>query len=202
MQWNLISRRDFIKLSGAGAALTLLAVTAPMAAVAAPGAAPAGQLKEVPRSRTLIMAGLGGEHPGGFTDVDNYNIWVPGFSRSGYSNVAAQPLFYYNMMKDEFIYWNGESYQYNSDFTEVSVKIRSGVAWSDGTPFTSNDIAFTINTHLATPELTLAGDLKKRVQSVTVIDEQNFKVALNTTDPQFVFDIFTFRADVGLHIMP
>jgi len=53
-----------------------------------------------------------------------------------------------------------------------------------------------------TPELTLAGDLKKRVKSVTVVDEQNFKVALNTTDPQFVFDIFTFRADVGLHIMP
>jgi peptide/nickel transport system substrate-binding protein len=202
MEWKLSSRRDFLKISGAGAALTLLAVATPTAAAAAPGAAQAGQIRDVPRNRTLIMAGLGGEHPGGFTDVDNYNIWVPGFSRSGYSNVAAQPLFYYNMMRDEFIYWNGESYQYNSDFTEVSVKIRNGVAWSDGTPFTSNDIAFTINTHMVTPELTLAGDLKKRVQSVTVIDEQNFKVTLNATDPQFVFDIFTFRADVGLHIMP
>src|SRR6266446_79723 len=111
MQWKLTSRRDFLKLSGAGAALTLLAAAGPTVAAAAP----AGQLRDVPRSRTLIMAGLGGEHPGGFTDVDNYNIWVPGFSRSGYSNVAAQPLFYYNMMKDEFIYWNGESYQYNSD---------------------------------------------------------------------------------------
>jgi len=36
-----------------------------------------------------------------------------------------------------------------------------------------------------TPELTLAGDLKKRVHSVTGIDEQNFKVTLNATDPQF-----------------
>jgi hypothetical protein len=85
------------------------------------------------------------------------------------------------------------------DFLKIS---GAGVAWSDGTPFTSNDIAFTINTHLVTPELTLAGDLKKRFKSVTVVDEQNFKVALNATDPQFVFDIFTFRADVGLHIMP
>ena len=245
---NLNSRRDFLKLSSAGVAVSLLAAcqpaaptpsapaaaptTAPAAApaaapttapaapaaakpttapaapaAAAPTSAPAaatkpGALKDVPRNRTLIMAGLGGEHPGGFTDVDNYNIWVPGFSRSGYSNVAAQPLFYYNMMKDEFIPWNGESYEYSADFTEVSVKIRAGVTWSDGTPFTAKDIAFTINTHLATPELTLAGDLKKRVKSVTVVDERNLKVTLNGTDPQFVFDIFTFRADVGLHIMP
>src|SRR5438270_13319252 len=101
MQWKLTSRRDFLRLSGAGAALTLLAVAAPTAA-AAPSAAQSGQLKDVPRSRTLIMAGLGGQHPGGITDVDNYNIWVPGLSRSGYSNVAGQPLFYYNMTKDEF----------------------------------------------------------------------------------------------------
>jgi peptide/nickel transport system substrate-binding protein len=202
MQRKLSSRREFLKVSGAGAAITLLALAAPTTVAAAVPAAQGGQLREVPRNRTLIMAGLGGEHPGGFTDVDNYNIWVPGFSRSGYSNVAAQPLFYYNMMKDEFIYWNGESYQYNSDFTEVSVKIRDGVAWSDGTPFTANDIAFTINTHLATPELSLAGDLVKRVKSVTVVDEKNLTVALNASDPQFVFDIFTFRADVGLFIMP
>src|SRR5437870_1057150 len=94
------SSRTALAMRACVAALTLLAVAAPAAAVAAPGAAQAGQIKDVPRSRTLIMAGLGGEHPGGFTDVDNYNIWVPGFSRSGYSNVAAQPLFYYNMMKD------------------------------------------------------------------------------------------------------
>src|SRR5258708_5352529 len=176
MEWKLTSRRDFLKLSGAGAALTLLAVATPKAAGGAPGAAQAGQSRDVPRNRTLIMAGLGGEHPGGFTDVDNYNIWVPGFSRSGYSNVAAQPLFYYNMMKDEFIYWNGESYQYNSDFTEVSVKIHNGVAWSDSTPFTSNDVASTINTHMVTPELTLAGDLNTRDKSVTVVDDHNFTV--------------------------
>ena len=167
-----------------------------------PAAAKPGALKEVPRNRTLIMAGLGGEHPGGFTDVDNYNIWVPGFSRSGYSNVAAQPLFYYNMMKDEFIPWNGESYEYNKDFTEVAVRIRKGVAWSDGTPFTSKDVAFTINMVKSTPEMTLSGDLKKRVKDVQVVDDQNFKVTLNARDPQFVFDTFTFRADVGLHIMP
>jgi peptide/nickel transport system substrate-binding protein len=140
--------------TAAAPAATAKPAAAP-AATAAPAAA-TGQLKQVPRNRTLIMAGLGGEHPGGFTDVDNYNIWVPNFSRSGYSNVASQPLFYYNMMKDEFIPWNAVSAEYNSDFTEVTVKLRNGVTWSDGEPFDANDIAFTINTHLATPELSLA----------------------------------------------
>jgi ABC-type transport system substrate-binding protein len=130
---------------------TAVATAAPKpAATTAPGATPAAAqpsgLKAVPRNRTMIMAGLGGEHPGGFTDVDNYNIWLPGFSRSGYSNIAAQPLFYYNMMNDQFIPWNGESYAYNSGYTEVTVKVRQGVTWSDGKPFTAKDIAFTINT--------------------------------------------------------
>jgi hypothetical protein len=32
-------------------------------------------LKDVPRNRTLIMAGLGGEHPGGFTDIELFNSY-------------------------------------------------------------------------------------------------------------------------------
>ena len=29
--------------------------------------------QDIPRNRTLIMAGLGGEHPGAFTDIENFN---------------------------------------------------------------------------------------------------------------------------------
>src|SRR5258707_14939230 len=86
MEWKHSSRREFLKLSGAGAPLTLLAIAGPTAAAAAPGAGQAGQLKDVPRRRTLIMGGLRGGHTGGFTDVAKYNIWGPGFSQSGYSN--------------------------------------------------------------------------------------------------------------------
>ncbi|MCL5942766.1 MAG: ABC transporter substrate-binding protein, partial [Actinobacteria bacterium] len=171
------------------------------AAKPAAAAKPSG-LKQVPRNRTLIMAGLGGEHPGGFTDVDNFNILMPGTSRSGYYNAASQPLFYYNMIGDTWIPWNGESYQYNADFTEVAVKIRPGVTWSDGKPFTARDVAFTLDMVANTPEMGASADVKRRTKSVQVIDDLNFKVTFNQRDPHYVFDIFTYRADIGLPIMP
>ena len=35
--------------------------------------------------------------------------------------------------------------EYNDDFTELTIKIREGVYWSDGEPLTAEDVAFTIN---------------------------------------------------------
>ena len=39
---------------------------------------------------------------------------------------------------------------YNDDFTEMTVKLRPGIYWSDGVEFTADDVVFTINTHLDT----------------------------------------------------
>src|SRR5687768_9340525 len=62
-------------------------------------AAAGSEFKEVPRNRTLIMAGLGGEHPGAFLDVENFNLYAPGgISRSGLVNSATEGLFYANML--------------------------------------------------------------------------------------------------------
>ncbi|MCB0080574.1 MAG: hypothetical protein KDE47_06575, partial [Caldilineaceae bacterium] len=70
---------------------------------AEPAAAADAGLPEVPRNRTLIMAGLGGEHPGAFTDVELFNSYAPGLSRSGFTQACTEGLFYYNMIGDEFI---------------------------------------------------------------------------------------------------
>ena len=99
---------------------------------AAPAADTSGQpegLPDVPRNRTLIMAGLGGEHPGGFTDIELFNAYAPGLSRSGYTQACTEALFYYNMIGDEFIPWMAEGYTYNDDFTEVTELISGGPAW-------------------------------------------------------------------------
>ena len=56
----------------AGAPAAAPAAGKPADAPAA-SAAPPGGVAQIPRNRTLIMAGLGGEHPGGFTDIDNFN---------------------------------------------------------------------------------------------------------------------------------
>jgi peptide/nickel transport system substrate-binding protein len=148
------------------------------------------------------MAGLGGEHPGGFTDIDNFNQYLPGLSRSGFTQAGTEGLFYYNSYKDEFIPWLAESYQPGADFTEFTVKIRKGVEWSDGKPFTARDVAFTFEMLASDPGLLNGADAKRMVKAVEAVDDQTVKFILNFRHPRFVFDMLTFRADIALPIAP
>jgi peptide/nickel transport system substrate-binding protein len=168
-------------------------------------AAPAGEqpsgLKDIPRNRTLIMAGLGGEHPGAFTDVDVFNPFSLTISRSGYTQACTESLFYYNMIGDEFIPWMGEGYEFNEDFTEVVVTVREGVEWSDGTPFTAKDIVFSLNLYLGNPDLRYAGEIIDTVKSAEVVDDLHAKITLLRPNPRFVFDKLTFHADLGVPLV-
>ncbi len=117
-----VSRRQFLITSAVGFGGSLLAISA--AAAPALAATPvasvrAQQIPDVPRNRTLIMAGLGGEHFGGFTDLGNYNSFAPTISRSGWTQAATEGLFYYNMLGDDFIPWLATDYQYNADYTQL-----------------------------------------------------------------------------------
>ncbi|MEZ4731014.1 MAG: ABC transporter substrate-binding protein [Caldilineaceae bacterium] len=172
------------------------------AAPAADTGAAASGIPDVPRNRTLIAAGLGGEHPGGFTDVELFNSYVPGTSRSGYYQACVEGLFYYNMIGDEFIPWLAEGYEYNEDFTEVVVTLREGAAWSDGTPFSANDVVFTLEMMLATPTLLRAAEIVDTVQSAEAVDERTVKITLTGANPRFIFDKLTFHADLGIPMAP
>jgi peptide/nickel transport system substrate-binding protein len=41
--------------------------------------------------------------------------------------------------------WLATASNWNSGFTQLTMTIRSGVTWSDGTPFTANDVLYTFN---------------------------------------------------------
>jgi len=169
---------------------------------AAPKGAVAG-LKQVPRNRTLIMAGLGGEHPGGYTDVENFNIWMSGFSRSGYPQSGMEGLFYANMLNMTQLHpWIGESYKYNDDYTVLEIKIRKGVEWSDGVPFTAKDCAFTMNTLMANPTMANSGDYNVYVKTAEAPDDFTFKITFKNPSPRFFIDYMVCWADFGQLWMP
>jgi peptide/nickel transport system substrate-binding protein len=54
--------------------------------------------------------------------------------------------------------WLATASTWNAAGTEVTFTARSGVKWSDGTPFTAADIAFTFNYVKANPAINLGGD--------------------------------------------
>lgn len=63
-----------------------------------------------------------------------------------------EPLFYFNAISDsEPTALLGESYEWNEDGTSLTIKVREGVKWNDGTPFTAEDVAFTYTYDIAKP---------------------------------------------------
>jgi peptide/nickel transport system substrate-binding protein len=182
-------------------------------ATVATGAAPS--VAQVPRNKTFISVGVGGEAPQQFSDVAMQNPFLPGISRSGYQ-IVMEPLLYYNAYNTDQVCgpegmqcakgeipWLATGYKFNQDFTQVQITIRDGVEWSDGQPFTASDVAFTVNMLKDNaPTLGWSVDMKQWVKEAVALDPKTVQITLNNPNPRFMFSYFTFHQDVGVQIVP
>ncbi|HTN59098.1 MAG TPA: ABC transporter substrate-binding protein, partial [Protaetiibacter sp.] len=89
--------------------------------------------------------------PDGAITTESHNPFLGDSSASkyGYAKVIFEPLALVNPTGDlGTTPWLAESVEWNDDYTELTVVPRSGVKWSDGTPFTGEDIVFTFDMYL------------------------------------------------------
>ena len=104
---------------------------------------------DVPRNQTLIV-----ENPEGtIKNAGWFNYWATnaGGRSTGLQQLAMDTFWYIDPDHGLDGVWDNslasEPPIYNADFTEMTVKLRSGLYWSDGVEFTADDVLFTINTH-------------------------------------------------------
>jgi peptide/nickel transport system substrate-binding protein len=69
----------------------------------------------------------------------------------------------------------------NADFTRFRIGLRQGMAWSDGVPFTADDVVFTANMILGNPKIPYNAYLTTVLKSVTKVDD--FTVDMETVKP-------------------
>jgi len=157
----------------------------------APGVASAAQKA---RAETLNIA-----ISDRIADPTNLNIYAPGVSRSGTGihQVIYEYFFYQNLQTGEYIPWLAESYEYSDDFTSITVKLRDGVTWNDGQPFTTDDVVFTYDLLKNNPGMTWAAEANKAVASVEAIDKLTVKFNLVNPNPRFHLNREAFPA-VGI----
>lgn len=65
-----------------------------------------------------------------------------------------EPLLIHNVINGETIPWLATAWEFSADSLALTFTIREGVTWSDGTPMTAADVAFTFQKLKDTPELT------------------------------------------------
>ncbi len=159
------------------------------------------ELPEVPRERTLIIMNGG---PNQYTLFDNQNPYVPGSDAGfhmGTLPAVYEPLIMFNVLTGEHENWLAESWEYNDDFTEITLNLRPGVKWNDGTPFTAEDVAWTFNMLKENAEqMVHLADLPEFLDMAEVIDEATVRLVL--TKPNPAFWATTLTTNHGIHVLP
>ena len=139
------------------------------------------------------------------TTPENYNPFLPStLLHAGLQQVGLESLFYYNYETGEMVPWQAESYEFNPTFDEITIKLRQGVAWSDGVPFTSEDVVYTLTT-LKDNAPSLGGwsvNAKTWIASVEAVDPQTVKIKLTSANPRFMLDTFGVRIYGTTMIVP
>jgi len=207
-------RRKFLKLFGAGAAGLVVASCAPAAATPQvvekpvevtrvvevqgtpkvevvtatplPTKAPeqvADVLGTFPRRETLIARILTGR----VGSPDNFNQWVGWkWQDRGMQNLADEPLWSVDFATGKIIpgVADGDP-KYNADFTGLTVTLRKGVAWSDGEPFTSADVVYTIESLIKYEGFNAHSFFVDNVDTVTATDDYTVEFKLKQANSRF-----------------
>lgn len=159
---------------------------------------------QIPRNRQLILlwGGSGGVGAAGrYTDHDIWNIYNPGTSHQNGPGLFYEPLAFYSAFNDTEYPWLAESWEYNSDFTQLTINTRDGITWSDGTPFGAHDVAYTLQYLLDNSGLRRSAQVQRDVQSIEQVDDNTVVVNFQGPRPKF-FYFMTYKFDIGLYIVP
>jgi peptide/nickel transport system substrate-binding protein len=91
------------------------------------------------------------------TESNNPFVGDSAASKYGYAKVVFETLALVNQTGDRGTTpWLAESLEWNDDYTQLTVVPRKDVTWSDGEPFTADDIVFSFET-ASIPALDTAG---------------------------------------------
>lgn len=109
--------------------------------------APAAEETEAPAEEAAVSDKVLLVTPGGqslTTFTVNFN---PFTSNPLYPTLAGiyEPLMINNRISGEIVPWLATGYEWSDDNLTLTFTLREGVTWSDGEPFTANDVVFTYN---------------------------------------------------------
>lgn len=202
-----LSRRQALKLGLLGSAgAGLLAAGRGLPASGLSGARPPADTEldaatlsvaQTPRDETVIV------EQGAYTIFDSYNLFIPNGSggADGFAQICMEYLWYLNFATAKITSWLATGYQYNRDYTRFTMSLNPQAEWSDGHPFTSGDVKFTIEMLQKNPTLLNSGVIDAEAERISTPDDHTLVIDLNTRDTRYHYD-FICAITSGFYVMP
>lgn len=199
-----VSRRTVIAGAGAGVAAATLANATGLASGGHPGNAPAAMRAQgtanlpTPREQTVVI------EQGTNNVWDSFNPFIPNGEAYNYglAQFCREYMFYTNFLTGEITPWLATGYTYNADFTECTLSLNPAVTWSDGEPFTADDVVFSQQLLLDNPQLNRASDAIRDVASLAAPDPQTVVFTLTEANPRFHYRFLAGIISDEMRVVP
>ena len=186
-----LSRRKFVKIGAVAVGASVLPSVTTTSA----------QPRAVPRNRTLTLV-WSGSREGRWIDYELWNPYAIGSNHQNGPGIFYEPLAYYSAFADKEYLWLAESYKYSPDFKELTIKTRSGIKWSDGTPFGADDVTYTLNALKELgPKVRWGVDVQQFMQEARTSAPNTVVIKFKVPAPRF-FYFMTYKYDIGVYIVP
>ena len=89
-----------------------------------------------------------------------------------------------------------DNWTVSADATQVTLRLRKGVRWHDGSEATAEDLAFTLTRFGADDGTASARPTARKVAKVDVVDRYSLRVTLKEPDAVFVYGLSPFEGDL------
>jgi peptide/nickel transport system substrate-binding protein len=158
--------------------------------------------QDVAREDTVIID-IDNQDP--IQNPTNFNWMIPGTARNqGAHQLMWEPLFILNYETGEIQPWLGLSFTPNETQDVWTLVLREGITWSDGVPYTADDVVFTFQLLLddETKTLNEAANTQQWVSSVEKVDDLTVQFNLLQPNPRFQLDYFSVRIWGNNNILP
>jgi len=119
--------------------------------------------------------------------TQNFNPYSPSVI-AGTPGLIYETLLYVNRLDGSVKPWLASSYDLASDAQSITFHLRQGVTWSDGQPFTSDDVVFTLNLITKNSSIDLTG-ISAVLKSVSAPDTSTVLVTLNKPSNPIVWNL-------------
>ncbi len=177
---------------GATALLVALVVQAAAARVSTPAATAAGHT-------CLVMTGAGDP-----AFVKNFNPYTATSLPSGAVVKGAfyEPLIVTPEGGKKQIPWLAKSWKWSNGNKTLTLQIRKGVTWSDGTPLTAADVVYSLTAGKQSSTMDLIGLTRPgtNIKSIKQAGSDGVAIALKTPDSQFIAANLNLQIVVPQHV--